>query len=139
MQDNLIDLNVQLYCKNYHNLSDICTILKDMSINMPINMPNDYISIVHSGISKGTILISENISDESYYIYLKDNCNYKYNIIYIYIWIYYKKNNMYINKNKINIKIPFVDYNIQNEIVTKYKLYDKIKEDLIKANTNLYF
>ena len=46
---------------------------------------------------------------------------------------------MYINKNKINIKIPFVDYNIQNEIVTKYKLYDKIKEDLIKANTNLYF
>jgi hypothetical protein len=43
MQDNLIDLNVQLYCKNYHNLSDICTILK----NMPINELHDwYYSIV---------------------------------------------------------------------------------------------
>lgn len=141
IQKNLMDINTNLYQVEYTDLKDICFIHNIQTINKT----DDYFSIKKNGLSAGSLSLKSDIDDmtqNNYYFTIK---NKKYNLYYVYYWLYNNKVKIEnltnytaaksINTQAIgNISIPLLESNIQDDIVVKYKYYDKMIKDLHNTN-----
>jgi hypothetical protein len=64
---------------------------------------------------------------------------------YVYIWLWYNQNNLFLNDNNIlhqtnflNTQIFDIDLNLQHKIITEFNYYENIKNILIKDNIRLH-
>ena len=122
-------------------MKDICFIHNAQTINKS----DDYFSIKKNGLSAGSLSLKSNTDDVAQNNYFFTIKNEKYNLYYVYYWLCNNKvkiDNLTnytaaksINMQAIgNLSIPLLDSHIQDDIIVKYKYYDKLIEDLHNTN-----
>jgi hypothetical protein len=165
IQRNLIWLNL-LNKNNKIKLKDVLSIKSGTQIQTKINTSkNTILYPIYGGSIKdkyynefnceNNIIISKFDSDTNVkYItekfFLNQNGwalnvnNKKYITEYVYIWLWYNQENLFLNDNNIlhqtnflNTSIYEIDYDLQKKIITEFNYYENLKNMLIEDNINL--